>query len=344
MAKRNLVALFVACVLASAFLTGCFDVTEPFTHYKEEETPPGGPVPPPPESVRPAEVRRDTPPAVTSESPAETAQQTIKDFAKQYASNGSPRVVVFLNRNLSDEVREWRGVERVVVSGEGERVSASKATVLPLPNMPVAAVPGAAGRDPHEGMVMAGVPGNVVSSGADVEGSEDKERSMTAQTQEYLEEEERAEPDEAWVWALEEGMLEPFLQAKANVIDRATIMRLAAAESTVGGKSQVVSPKQIEMSALKNHADLFIEVLITRSASSLYGYEFKASVKEVETGKILANVTSVDWRGKGRLSPVVFADSEVQRLRRRVILPAVKDVSHRLAIDVMKALMHAWGE
>jgi hypothetical protein len=344
MANKDTLLLLLSLALLLSVTTGCVDVREPpFTKYIEKETPAGGPVPPPPEPTPAKPVAKHVS-AQNSRAGTKVDQDTIQNFAELYIAKGSPKIAVFINRSLSDEVREWRGVERVVMSGEGERVSVSKTSDLPVPTLPMETRQAGAEAEGQQPVVVTVPPLGGVGSSAEVEGSEDKKRSMTAQSQQYLEEEKRSQPDGAWLWTFEEGMLEPFLQANANLIDRATAMRLVASTTTDGNEPRVTSPKQIEMDALKNYADLFIEMLVTPSGSSLYGYDLKASAKEVPTGRILANVTSVDLKGRSRRSAVFSPESTEYPLLGKLSPASAKKLGRDLAIAVMEHLIRTWGE
>ena len=153
-----------------------------------------------------------------------------------------------------------------------------------------------------------------------------------------------SKPEDRWMWAFEDGFLQPFLQAKAKVVDRATIIRLTAAESDKGATLQPIVAKQTETDALKGYADILVEILITRSPSSLYGYEFKASAKDLKTGSIIANVTSLRWKAKDHPGRVVVASSEGYKVTNEVKLPAVADVASGLTTDLMNALIRFWGK
>ena len=257
MVSRNTVALFTGLMVSIFLLSSC-------QQYLEDETPAGTvpPPSPPAESTSVPSPQGRAVPAISqppSRKAAEAAkaskQDTICEFAKVYAAKGSPRIAVFLNRSLSDEVRQWRTSERLLVSGEGEQVrvgttdsaAASEATV----NIQADTV---------------NIQGDVgVTGTAEIKGSNDKQRALTIQSQQYIEEEKRQGPGERWMWAFEEGVLEPFLQAKANVIDRPTILRLAAAKSDEDGDIRPIAPKQIELDALRDHADILIELLVSGS-------------------------------------------------------------------------------
>lgn len=233
-----------------------------------------------------------------------------EDFRLVYQAAGSPKMAIFLNRELSDEVREWFTEERLVVSFDGKFEQKS--------GEDSASVTG---------------PGGV---------------SVYGQT--HLEEGRRLSPNESWMWRFEDGFLDPFLNIGTNIVDRAAIMRLAAAESGKQGSAyEPITVKKIEMSALIDSADLYVEILIRAEPSSALGYEFKASAKEVATGRIRANVTSLDWRYGADAEPFekVVATStgyEFVKVSPENKLPKMNVISRDLALSLMRALADNWRQ
>src|SRR5690606_34486568 len=57
-------------------------------------------------------------------------------------------------------------------------------------------------------------------------------------------------------WRFEEGFTDTLQRAGVRVIDRSTIIRLAGS-----GKGAPTDVQRVEMAALKDHADLLVEVL-----------------------------------------------------------------------------------
>lgn len=266
MVYRNLIILFAGLILSIFLLSGC-------QTYSEVETP-SGTVPPssqssiiPPASSYNAQSATETSEfqqplsRKAKEAQKVSKQDIISNFRNIYIANDSPRIAIFLNRTLSDEVRQWQTSERTVVSGEGEQVSA-----------------GTTNNNSGSTLNIQGDTVNIQSDAggtgrAEVKGSTDKQRAITIESQQYIENEKRNGPEERWMWAFEDGALEPFLKAKANIIDRATILRLTAAKSNDGKEIQSVTPKLIEMKALRDHADIFVELLISRSTLDETGYK-----------------------------------------------------------------------
>lgn len=294
-------------------------------HYLETETPPGQVPAPPPGPVAPAQRSAHVPPvqgelrpgfvsdesgmrAVAAPEPStfELSAGTVERFKRAYSSKKSPRIAVLLNRQLSDEVREWVTDSRLVVAG-----GYSETRTVP-------------GKEPEKTDVAGGISGS---------------------SQQQAESGARPSPNERWMWAFEDGFIQPFLQSGAKTVDRATIVRLAAASP--GQQDSAYAPiavKKVEMDALKGYADIFVEILISRSVSSLYGYEFKASAKEVNTGIIVANVTSLRWRPEDRKQREVYATSHGYEVVDSIKIPPVQDIASDLAVDLMNAMAKAWGE
>lgn len=233
------------------------------------------------------------------------AGQGSTRFAESYKAAGKPRIAILFNRQLSDEVREWRTEGRVVAIGEGSVTHT---------------------RDGVFGRESETVKGPV---------------AVAVQTQ-MEENGQRVGPGERYTWGFEDGFMQPFLRAGAVLVDRATIMRLASRDISQGSKADPIGVKKVEMDALVNNADVFIEILISRSPSALYGYEFKATAKEIRSGRILASSTSLNWdRTAMRPKKVITTDKGYQIVDDNAF-PAVQKLSGDLALDLMNSLAAQW--
>jgi len=300
-----------------AFMIGC-------SQFVEQDTPPGQIAPPVQiKSAQPYRNPNTQPIAQTSGSspPAEVASASsngkvqplmsmsiLSEFDNIYRKMGSPRLAIFLNRVLSDEVREWRTVHRGVVSMQGE-FSSQKGEAS----------------ESFKG------PGGVAAYG-----------------QTHLSDRRRTSPEENWMWGFEEGFLGPFLEIGAKIVDRATIIRLTAADSGQQGSAyNPIAVKKVEMDSLKGKADLFIEILIRRMPGSKLGYVFKASAKEVNTGIIRANVTTRGWKYSDDESTEEkvaatdtgyhFVEGEAEQK-----MPEVDIVAGDLSLALMRSLSNSW--
>lgn len=159
----------------------------------------------------------------------------------------------------------------------------------------------------------------------------------------------RANPDERWSWAFEDGFYTALLNQKVRLIDRTAILRLAAndrPETPDKDKPDVhietIPLKRVEIDALKNHADLVVEVLVAQGddASS---YEFKAKVMEVKTGRLLAMVNHVPPADAAqREGKFVAGPNGYEREQLAAAADDARAQGERLAEEVMRRLAGIW--
>ena len=294
-------------------------------HYADRETPPGT-VPPPTPSV-PITVPQASSAAV--EQQAASAEPTsgivIREFGTAYSKQKNPKIAVFLNRELSADIQEWHTPARLVVEGK-----------MKVDRTGVSAV--------HDKQTV----GNVAQRDvAQVAGGETTVKGKDGKFYEQVKlPDDRLAPPEAWMWQFEESFLAPFLDAKTVLLDRATVMRLAASDADAGkGKGKELNPKQIEIEALKGKADLFMEILVHRNPLSPVGYEFKVSVKEVSTGRLLSTVSSLTWKQEKlkRLSGGRVIATQRGYQVTDDPFPKLERVAAGLAEDVMRKLAAIWS-
>ncbi len=236
-------------------------------------------------------------------------------FAASYKAKARPTVAVFFNRQLSDEVREWVEPRRTVTLTEIQERWFLGTRV---------------GKD---------------------------EATATYQTspEQNPLTESRRKLDERQAWIVEDAFQAPLLKQGTRLVDRATMMRLAAFKS---GKQDnpdaTIALKHLEMGALLGHADYFVELLVSNRPDSKLGYELRAQVKEVKTGIIVASATTATWRfaelpapaNKTRKVPVATDQGYVYREEKlpepTVIIPFDVEVAERLAHQVMEQLATSW--
>jgi hypothetical protein len=303
--------------LVSLLISGC-------VHYADQETPPGS-VPPPPTNVPrpvPAYQQPSNPAQSNGANNSAPSESTVGEFAKAYTAKQSPKIAVYLNRELSADVREWHVPARLIVEG---KMKIDRAGVQVAEDT------------------------QATSSGArrvsQVAGGESTVKGKDGKFYEQIRlSDDRTAPPEAWVWQFEQSYFSPFLNAKTFLLDRATILRLTAGENAAVSDS-AVREKQLEISALKGKADLLMEILIHRNSSSPVGYEFKVAVKEVQSGRLLSSVSSLTWKQE-RLRRVsggrVIATKDGYQVTDDPF-PKLDRVATELAHDVMRSLMAIWS-
>lgn len=225
------------------------------------------------------------------------------EFRARYARAGSPRIILFWNRVLSDEVQ----------SQYANRVSAmttSQSGVI-------------GGRVGYSGYAAAGANVNTFDAAA---------------TRERVREGERDSMAESADWKVETAFNRAFIDNGARFVDRAVAMRNTARGRRLGTDPNV---QEIETSALVGKADLLMEVLQTPDPDSPVGYSFRAEVKDVRTGRILATVVNDGSNIRNGPGRFVATSSGFQREAPREI--SLQDIGRALAADLMGALSSRWS-
>ncbi len=290
-------------LLAATGTAGAWQLQEKDKGYMEEETPKGA-IP----AQQRGAVRSDGLPGETAlmaqpeQATAADVDAVVAAFAAAYARNRSPRMIVYFNRELSEEVREWTASERIAIDGQ------------------------------HRSN----------KSGPDGETKESSRGGIAISAQVATGDGGRYGPGERWMWEFEQAISEMLLDADVALIDRALAMRRQAAatdDDTLGNPSRSV--RTIEMQALEGHADLLVEVWAARSSEAPIGYEFRAQVKDINTGRLVTTVTTL---GEGT------ADEDA---RRTVVatsrgyefveeMPTVADAATELGVALMESLTRRW--
>lgn len=267
-----------------------------------EEQTPAGRVPPPPSAQRgdaglPGETGMMAQPM---RGEAVDVNAVVRRFGAAYAAQESPRVIVYFNRELSADVREWVSAERVAVEAESRERR----------------------------------------SGPEGDSSTDRRGGAAISRQYATPDGGRVGPGELWMWEFEQAVSDMLLDARVTLVDRALAMRRqgAGADAVIGNPG---SARALEMEALASHADLLVEVWVARSADSPVGYEFRAQVKEIATGRLVTMVTT--W-GEGLATDaprqVVASSSGYQFVDE---VPTVADAAQALGVELMESLTRRWA-
>lgn len=125
--------------------------------------------------------------------------------------------------------------------------------------------------------------------------------------------------------AFEEGFLKSFLAAGTVLVDRDMIVKITEVER--GMDHQPDSPSlKLVMDALRDKADILIEVAAVEDYASPYGFNFKAASKAVTSGRFLAVSSSVG-QGKDGKNP-----------------PDLGTLAYELAVDLMSGMTSSWND
>lgn len=239
----------------------------------------------------------------------DTSPQTISAFSTAYRTAGQPRIVLFWNVALTDQLQDDT-VQRTRVqrSTSGSSGSIDKTTT------------GDAGS-------------------ARLRESDDKRVSDMTIDRSTLtaNNANRGSPlPERDAFRLENAFMKSMREGGVQFIDRAAIMRTTAANAG-GGDSRTVESK-----ALMGKADLMLEVLLTRDQEAPIGWGFRGILRDIDSGRLLASFYS---RAMPDLAPVPAQYRATDRGFARVEgkrVVTLEDVGRTLALDTMTEVKDAF--
>lgn len=281
----------------------------------ETETPPGF-VPPPNPTVSPAQIERNiskTPNKKITLNPQsqqlsqnmESSNVNLSQFFKNsYIEKGSPRIIVFFNKELSAEVREWKKESQIrIITREIKNLKESE--------------------NPS------------VSKDILKDTSIGKEVQNISNSRVY--------PGEKWMWAFEDGFIQPLLEVGVNIIDYNTILRLRAGDNAkIARNDDLSNLKFLEIDAIRSFSDILIEILVLQDDSSPLGYSFKVTAKNVKTGGLLAYSVLLDWD-----SSSFYQRKNIVATEKGYVIeeefPTVEMMAEQLAFEIMEKLVQYWS-
>jgi hypothetical protein len=149
----------------------------------------------------------------------------------------------------------------------------------------------------------------------------------------------RVGPGERWMWEFEQAIADLLLDARVNLIDRAVVMRRQAASGDEMLGNAQTSARTLEMQALDQYADVLMELWVVRSSESPVGYEFRAQVKDLKTGRLITTVTTF---GDGVDEPRRVYAASSTGYQAYEELPTVEDAAQALGVELMESLVKRW--
>ena len=234
------------------------------------------------------------------------AAAVISSFSTAYRQAGAPRMAVYFNRELSDEVREW-------VPGSHHKVAASHSQSASY---------------------------NSLNHGAaSVQGT--ASATIESQSRHYVGDSgKRPDMYESWHWQFEDAITNVLLNGGANVVDRAVIFRQMARQAPqTAGMDGSMSSTLNEMSALDKYADVLIEMKVTRSATE-FGYDFRAVAKNVDTGQVVGTAFVNGDQVQQHSAAVSRASGYALK---QDTYQTLEQVSQELPLKLMQSLSNQWG-
>ena len=174
------------------------------------------------------------------------------------------------------------------------------------------------------------------------EAYKDEEKSLTHETEESISQVERRDGsgkasglNETVSEGARNAFVATFKQGGATVIDRATVMRMLAAD----GVSDRPNLQAIEASALKQKADLLLEIVPREAQNSESGMSWSVKVTDTESGVLLTSFTTAanppPPPGSGR--DIVAGSNGYERPAPPE--PTIGDIGRQLAHETMARLV-----
>ncbi len=204
-----------------------------------------------------------------------TAMSSLNRFASAYAAAGSPRVAILYNQTFSNQIQSWTMESKNVFQEfAGVNVEASGSAVKAT--------------DSTYGGAITASQGTSSVTGAKVARSESFNEYRGANgragfSSEYAQ------------WTFEDGFAKPFLAAGVKVVDSSLIMQTTGRNEGAATEKQHISDVNLNVDAIKQHADWLVEVLMVPDSRSVAGYLFRATIKRLSDGQVLGTaMTSLD--------------------------------------------------
>jgi hypothetical protein len=164
-----------------------------------------------------------------------------------------------------------------------------------------------------------------------------RDRDLTLRSR-VIEPETARRPDfaEPSKWAFEAAFSQAFSEAGVDFIDRSMAIRSTDYASK---KTDAADQARSEMAGVAGMADLLMEVLATRDPRSPVGTAFKVTVKQISTGRVLANVVTLALPPEQTTTRYAATKHGFEPMAEPV---TVDLVGRRLAIETMVGLLGAW--
>jgi hypothetical protein len=234
-------------------------------------------VPPfvPEQTVTPSQTREGVPETMAAPAtPSDPAVQAeaIGRFRVAYSARKSPRIAIFWNRTLTDDIEAGKlhvdsEVRAAATGGQTSTSAAGGSSTSIQPYGYGQLVQKSAGANAQTSFGSAGVTTRDRMSADIQQGFGARAAVMSEQDS----------------WRFQDAFSDPFIKAGARLVDRNTMIRIAG---------DAADKQRSESAALAGLADLFVEVLMSVDPASPSGYMFRATAKDAKTGQIIADVIS----------------------------------------------------
>lgn len=140
-------------------------------------------------------------------------------------------------------------------------------------------------------------------------------------------------------WVFEEGFAKPFAAAGVKLVDASLIMQAADRRETWWWESRNVSDLNANVTALKQHTDWVVEVLMVPDSKTASGYLFRSTLKRLADGRIIASGLSTleEFRQTKEKLRVVYDDTGYKFEPDRSGQPTLDDYAQSAALKLLVA-------
>lgn len=240
--------------------------------------------------------------------PPDRAAVAADRFRSAYARARSPRIIIFWNRALEDEVAsDYENYERERSVRSNDYHGLKEETSGPT------------GQSTRE-------------EGGSVEESS---RETTSGTRRLKPVRRGVISSEAVDWRIQQGFKVMLGRGGAQLVDRTMVMRLAGVAAKADAASNI---QELEMVGINRYADILLEILATPDSSSPNGLTFRVTARDLKTTRPLIDVVSNGIAPAQRMPYVAGAGGFV-----RAATPpsGPSDIGRQLGLDVLSALAAA---
>ncbi len=272
------------------------------------------------------QMRENVPPVLTKPAPAPLPDQKedIQAFKAENKRVKRPRMLLFWNRDFSDEVVTYY----VDYKAKAARIDAG-------------AFSASSGKDAGvKGYTWDGARvGATASNRASVAGvSASGQRVDVEGTARMNPQEARKNLEGILNWKVESGFKKTFIQGGARLINRDMIMRTQGADAKANDE---VNTHSLETKAMMGKADMMVEILLAPSAESESGLAFQVNVTAIETGETIASVYTDAMPPVQEITSYEATSRGFEQSTTREGF-SNEAVGRQLAIDTMKELTDYW--
>jgi hypothetical protein len=236
------------------------------------------------------------------------SQEIVDEFQAAYRAAGAPRIALFWNVVLSDQVAEGTTSSSRVRGETTQTVSRLEQET-------------------------AGEAGSSRLVDGDSRRNVDLTVNRTSRTTDSA---KRGTPfAERDVWLLEGAFTKALMEGGAELIDRNLMMRITAGQLEAGKDRD---QRTVEAKALMGKADVLLEVLLTRDVDSPLGWGFRCTLREISTGRLKGSFYTKAIPEMPKPPAQYQATNKgFERVEMRPVV-TVDHVGKRLALDAMGEL------